>query len=223
MTESLLFLGDSHVHSFRVAASMGRFAPRACTFVDVAGATAAGLGNRQSTTGARTRFLEALAAAPNATAIMHLGEVDCGFVIWRRAQTYGTDVVQQMEASVLAYFDFVDEILAAGRERVLLAGTVLPTVLEGTDFGEVANLRREVTAPLAERTKLTLAFNQALREGAKARSLPYFDITDDTLDPATGIIRAEFRNPRPHDHHLHPRRAAECWASRLLPLLDGGA
>jgi hypothetical protein len=219
MTEPLLFLGDSHVHAFRVAKLMGLLGPRECAFLDIAGATAAGLANDLSATGARTRFLAALAENPDAGVILHLGEVDCGFVIWWRAQTHGTDVARQREASVAAYLAFVDEVLAMGRRRLLLAGTVLPTIRQGTDYGEVATLRREVRASLAERTRLTLEFNQAVREGAMARRLPYCDITGAILDPETGTIRDEFRHPIPHDHHLHPQRAAAAWAACLRQAL----
>lgn len=92
---------------------------------------------------------------------------------------------------------------------------MLPTIRDGQDWGEVADKRREVKASLRERIQLTLDYNKGLCLGAAVRGIPYIDITDDVLDPKTGEIREEFRNPDPRDHHLHYDRAAECWATRL--------
>lgn len=217
----LLLLGDSHIRYFQFAAELHLLGERLVTVAPVDGATAVGLRNPKSASQALVAFREALqSAAPDSIVIVQLGEVDCGFVIWYRAQKYGESVEQQMRESIDAYFEFIDDARARGFERIIITGATLPTIRDGQDWGEVADARREVAVALKQRTLLTLSYNLELERGAEARGLPYCDISDELLDFARGEIKEEFRHPDPLDHHLHYERAARCWARRLHGLLD---
>lgn len=208
-------IGDSHLGSFQLAARKGLFR-RPPVFTRVAGATAVGLRNPNSKTDALGVFRRALTPHdPNKIPVIHLGEVDCGFVIWYRAQKYGESVDTQFAQSVDALLAFVDELRQLGYDRIVLTGATLPTILDGQAWGDVANARREVTATLKERTDLTLRYNARLREGAAARGLPFVDLTDDVLDPATGLVSKTFRHPDPRDHHLDPEKIGPLWADAL--------
>jgi hypothetical protein len=144
-----------------------------------------------------------------------LGEVDCGFVIWHRAEKYGESPAQQMNESIAAYFEFVDELRGLGFHRFVITGATLPTIRDADQIGDVLKKRKGISATMRERTDLTLHYNARLRAEALDRGLSYTDVTDDVLDPATGFVSDEFRNPSLEDHHMNYWLAASVWARRL--------
>jgi len=85
-----------------------------------------------------------------------------------------------------------------------VAATPPPTILDGQDWGQVANLRREVKASLRDRTELTLEYNARLREWTSAHGCAFLDYEHEVLDARTGVVAEAFRNPNPRDHHLAP-------------------
>lgn len=218
---AVLFLGDSHTKYFTYAARKGYLGERRTASCVVFGATAGGLTNPKSHTGALLQFRHFLSEQPdNSILLIHLGEVDCGFVIWYRAQKYGEGVEKQMLEAVDAYCAFLDEVRSNYHHSVIVTGATVPTIRDHTDWGEVAHLRREVTASLAERTALTLAFNNELQQRCADRKILYLDLTDTLLDPLTGVVADRFRNPDPADHHLNKRMVSPLWADILNPVLS---
>lgn len=221
-----LVFGDSHIAPFRKAVELGLLPPET-GLLEVRGATAMGLANPQSVTGALEIFEAGLLPPrPGAVPVMQLGEVDCGFVIWYRAEKHQLPVADQTEKSIQRYFGFVDRLLAAGYPSVVITGATVPTIRDGQDWGEVAHLRREVQTTLVERTQLTLAYNDRLQQGARARGLPFVCIADAVLDPETGVVKDYYRRKNPLNHHLHAARSAELWVAGLnalsLPALLAG-
>jgi hypothetical protein len=208
-------VGDSHITAFRYAAEH-KLLDFPAHFTEVGGATAVGLRNPNAMTNALELFRAALLPAKSdATPVIQLGEVDCGFVIWYRASKYGESVELQLNESIDSYFEFVDGLIDQGYRRIVISAATLPTIRDGQDWGEVANARREVTATLAQRTALTFAYNDRLRAQAARRALAFIDITQDVLDPQTGVIAESFRHPDPTDHHLDPAKIAMLWAEEL--------
>ena len=81
-TNQLLALGDSHLDALKYAADLGVLIVRSSCFLIVPGATVVGLRNPNSLTDAVNIFRTSLFNQPvNSHVIIHLGEVDCGFVI----------------------------------------------------------------------------------------------------------------------------------------------
>ena len=81
-TNQLLALGDSHLDALKYAADLGVLSVRSSCFLIVPGATVVGLRNPNSLTDAVNIFRTSLFNQPvNSHVIIHLGEVDCGFVI----------------------------------------------------------------------------------------------------------------------------------------------
>ena len=174
--KSLIALGDSHLDALKLAADLRLLASDSNEFCIVPGATAVGLRNPNSITDAINIFREALKNKPTSSHILtHLGEVDCGFVIWWRAQKYGDSIDKQFKESIKAYQDFIHEVLASGYRKVCITAASLPTIRDGIDFGTVANKRSEIQVSLHDRTQLTLAYNNTLREFA-AQSSVFFSI-----------------------------------------------
>jgi hypothetical protein len=216
MQRSLYFLGDSHlrpaVHAYRA----GLFGGVECAFESVGGATAVGLRHPTSKTQALARFREKLLPwRAGVIPVFQLGEVDCGFVIWLRAQRYGESIEEQTEQSLAAYLGFLLEMRDAGYRELIVTSATPPTIREG-DFGEVAHLRREVTATYAERSALVAHYNRRLGVMCAAHDLAFLDFTDDFVDPRTGLLNEALRNPSALDHHLDNERAGPIWARRVL-------
>lgn len=216
---SLYFVGDSHVQSFEIAAALGLLRHPA-RFLIVPGATAVGLRNPESQTQALAQFRQGLLPArPGVVPVIQLGEVDCGFVMWWRAQTHGECLEAQLQASLAAYTGFVDSLLEVGYSHLVLTGAVLPTIRDGQQWGRVARARHAVTASQRDRTDLTIRYNQALAAMAAERGILYTDISAHVLDPETGLLADPFRNTTPGDHHLHPIKAAHLWAAAINSLV----
>jgi len=208
-------VGDSHIAPFRWASESG-LVDSPCLFTEVGGATAVGLRNPNSLTDAVGIFKKALLPMRGvARPVIQLGEVDCGFVIWYRAQKYGEGSDAQVEQSIAAYLEFVDELIVNGHTTIVISGATLPTIRDGQDWGEIANARREVTTTLLQRTELTLAYNAKLRAAARHRRLPFIDIAEKILDQGTRVVAEYFRHPDPNNHHLDPHKAGALWATEL--------
>lgn len=219
MQGSFLFLGDSHIGYFRRAVQMIGLQPRQDQFCEVGGATAVGMRNPNSATNALQIFRGFLQhKSRQSTLVLQLGEVDCGFVIWYRAQKYSEPVEDQLRQSIAAYLGFVFELQYAGFRDIVITGATLPTIQDGQDWGDVANKRRDVTASLQQRTQLTLDYNRVLQSKSRDFGLPYLDITADIIDPATGTVRRDCLNPDPRDHHLDYGAAGRLWADKLCGL-----
>ena len=127
-----------------------------------------------------------------------LGEVDTGFVIWYRAQKYQESVKAMTDRAINSYAKFLLEV--AARFNVLCISTPLPTIQDGNDWGDVANARREVTATQLERTSLTLEFNKKMQSFCRQQNIAYV-MLDEVCLGADGLIRKEFLNRHPNDHH----------------------
>jgi hypothetical protein len=212
--DHVVCLGDSHMWRLRGIHVPGvRFRVRA-----VGGATASGIQNRQSKTHALTEFNARLGRARRWQQILlHLGEVDCGFVIWYRAEHHGLSVDEQLTRTLDSYTTFIARVASMGFRRVMVLSVPLPTIgdLPSERMGEVANLRKEVTATKAERTELTLRFNSELRERCDALGVTFVDATTGQLDPRTGLIHPRFVRKTHLDHHLERVPYIELVSSEL--------
>ncbi len=221
-TKHLLALGDSHLEALKFAADLGILNVGSCCFSIVPGATVVGLRNPNSLTDAIGIFRASLLNQPiNSHVLIHLGEVDCGFVIWWRAKQYGESVEKQIHESIDGYSQFLDEILEKGFVRLCIAGASLPTIRDGVDLGDVANKRTNINVGLQQRTELTLRYNHALNDLAMKKGISYFDITDSVLDRSSNLVHDFFRNADHCDHHLDKLKTVGIWAGKCNTFVDG--
>jgi hypothetical protein len=222
--KNLFALGDSHLEALNFAADLGILHVASHHFSIVPGATAVGLRNPNSLTDAINIFKSSLLTQPiDSHVITHLGEVDCGFVIWWRAQKYGDSVEKQYRESICAYSQFLDEVLLNGFTKICIAGASLPSIRDGIDLSDVANKRSEINASIRERTELTLRYNHGLNELANKLGISYFDINDVVLDQSSNVVHDFFRNPDPCDHHLDKLKTVGIWASKCNAFIDASA
>lgn len=153
----VIYLGDSHTSYIQRAARNHLFFPRSVTGVEVGGATARGMRNPNALTDAVGRFRRFVQDKPtNSIIVIHLGEVDCGYVFWHRNVYNGEDIRQQIIDSTSAYFGFVDELLGLGFQSIVITGATLPTISDDDIEGEVVQKRSSVKISQRDRTDLTL-------------------------------------------------------------------
>ncbi len=212
--KEILVLGDSHTPIFHHPSFQANFPAHCFNVVTVIGATASGLENPNTKTQAYPIFKDALAQSSAFRVIVMLGEVDTGFVIWYRAQKYQESVSAMAERAIASYSRFLLEV--AERFDVVCISTPLPTIQDGNDWGEVANLRREVTATQAERTALTLDFNRQMQAFCAAHHLPYIMLDDVSLG-SDGLVKPALLNRDASDHHYD----ADTYAALLVERLAG--
>lgn len=216
----LIALGDSHLEALQMGAELG-LVDAEVSFSIVPGATAVGLRNPNSITDAINIFRAALRPQPiSSHVLIHLGEVDCGFVIWWRAAKYGEEVEAQFQASLDAYRAFLQGVVAQGFTRICIAGASLPTINDDAPMGNVANKRAELKISLERRTELTHRYNEALKALAIEFGIYYFDITGSVVDRSTRLVHDFFRNPDPCDHHLDKNKVAAVWTGKCNDFLD---
>jgi hypothetical protein len=213
----ILGLGDSHSLSIGAAAKRLDWPHSICW---IAGATAQGLHNPKSKTNSRVRFdMRCARSKPWQQLVFLLGEVDCGFVIWYRAQKHGVGVEDQLNYSLAAYADLIARNIASHTNPPIVLSVPPPTIRDGELIGEVANERREVTVSQRDRTDLTLEYNERLAAACRQMGAPFLDVTTATIDPATSLVGEKFRHPDAGNIHLHPVKYAALIAAALADLL----
>ncbi|WP_426234026.1 SGNH/GDSL hydrolase family protein [Pseudomonas sp. TWP3-2] len=213
----VVVLGDSHASVFNSEKMRELFPKYSFEVTSVGGATVSGLKNPNAATQAMPQFTSALEATTATRVIVMLGEVDTGFVIWYRAQKHGSSIYQMLQMAVDNYQKLLRDINRT--HHVICVSTPLPTIRDGMDWGEVANLRKEVKASLAERTRLTLEFNNLMGKFCASEGISYLDMDSLSMD-ASGNLKESLRNPDPSDHHYDPSAHASMIAPLLAPILD---
>jgi hypothetical protein len=196
--KEVLVLGDSHTPIFNNPAFRKHFPAYLFNVVTVIGATASGLENPNTKTQAYPLFKEALKESSADKVIIMLGEVDTGFVIWYRAHKYQESVSTMTDKATNSYFNFLQEVSA--RFDVVCISTPLPTIQDGNDWGDVANLRKEVTATQIERTDLTIQFNRRIQSLCQQHGISYIMLDDISLGE-NGMVINTLVNNDPNDHH----------------------
>jgi hypothetical protein len=196
----MVVLGDSHASVFDGWRTR-KFWSRACI---VGGATASGIQNPNSETQALAVFNARLdRVRPWQRVLVLLGEVDCGYIMWRRAAREGIPIDEQLDWTLERYLAFLADIRRHTARSAMVMSAPLPTLPDDAEeWGEVARRRADVSATQRERTELTLRFNAELARRCAALGFVFVDAASAQLDPATGLIRGEFVGRGAGDHHL---------------------
>lgn len=215
----LYCFGDSHVLVFQYIKENQFLKRTNISVCHVNGATALGMVNPHSKTNALRIFNQKVSSLPKDCSLLFmLGEVDCGFVIWYRAQKYNLSVTSQLEESIHNYLTFLKRIQKLGFKDVIVSTSPPPTIKDHQDWGEVANLRKGITATQIERTTLTVQYNQMLRQKCKVKGIKILDAEQDFINKSTGLVGRQFLNKNPLDHHLDSEAAAKVYIKKLKEL-----
>jgi hypothetical protein len=218
----ILVLGDSHCGIFEYCFDQGLLVPHLVNCEIVAGATAYGLNNDVSQTGAWQKFERALRRfAHFDVVVLMLGECDCSFALPKKAERLNVSPESLIDQSLAGLRRLVVKVrgdTAAPGRRIILVGAILPTIDDGAAASQENVLRREIRTSQAERTRLVLSFNEKLRQLADDMQVGYFDLTAQTMNPETGLVDRRYVASA-EDHHLSHPASAPLWARGLLNCL----
>ena len=211
---NIIVLGDSHALVFLSRRFRRYFPLTKFDVCSVGGATASGLDNPNSLTAAYEMFSNKLSSVPkNSIVIVMLGEVYTGFVIWWRSQKSGHGIELMLGRAVKKnYTKFISELDSS--HRPLVISTPMPTITDDNEWGEVANLRSEISATQRERTDLTLRFNSEIREYCGRYSIPYVDRDKASLGD-DGLVVDHLIGGNRNDHHYDVGQYLKLMAPRL--------
>jgi len=196
MTRKVLVLGDSHVNVFNAIKCKKIFLKYDFQVIEVLGATASGLDNPNSQTNAYEIFQKSLRENQYSAVIVMLGEVDTGFVIWYRYEKKELTLLESLEKTISTYTNFLKGI----NGKVIVISAPLPSIKDGQEWGEVANLRREIRATQLERTKLTIEFNSRIQKICNELNIKYLNL-DRKVTGANGLLKKKFYSKIIGDHH----------------------
>ncbi len=215
----ILCCGDSHTDVFNYCNSrQNRFVFDVCI---VGGATAIGAVNPNSKTDALNIYEKKINSTRSDKILIMLGEVDCGFVIWVRCKRYNISIDDQINVSVNNLFTFVDNIIATKNytnKDIIICGSILPTIKDNTDKKNLGGARSGVDVSQLERTKKTIEYNNLLKINCHKYGYNYIEIVDDILGK-DGIVKDEFLNSNPNDHHLDNEKTYKLWLCKLKNVL----
>lgn len=214
--KKILVLSDSHGGVLEYIHDHGLLLPHFINCEVVGGATAYGLNNDQSTTQSLLKFSKAIKRYPTFDVIgIMLGEVDCSVALWAVAKKRGVAATDLIPQALQGYRRLIHFLQSNGKSRIILFGSILPTVSDAQQAFQPEPLRREASADQRQRTALVLAFNHQLRGLAAALGLDYLDITPETLDEKTGLVSQAFVIQDGIDHHQSQEKTAIFWCSKL--------
>lgn len=215
--KKILILCDSHGGVLEYIHDNELLSPHYINCEIVRGATAYGLGNDQSSTRSFLKFSQAIERYPTFDVIgIMLGEVDCSVTLWAVAQKRGVAAAELIPQAIRGYQRLIDYLQSNGKSRIVLFGSILPTVSDEQQTFQLEPLRRNASADQRQRTALALAFNQQLQVLAKDAGLDYLDITQETLDEKTGLVNQAFVIRDRIDHHQSQAMTAPFWCAKLL-------
>jgi hypothetical protein len=218
----ILVLGDSHSGIFNYCNE--KQTKIHFEVIIVGGATAQGSVNPNNTTNSLNIFKETLQNIKKEEfnyIIINLGEVDCGFVIWYRKDKHNISIDEQLSITTNNLFQFIQlEVLPYfDSSAVIINGSVLPTIKDNTNKKYLVGARSQVNASQIDRTKLTIRYNNILKEYAFENNHNYMDITNNILDNNTNIIKPNFLNKNKFDHHLDNEATYKLWLDELYKII----
>lgn len=208
--------GDSHTRVFKYIQTRRMLKQTTLHVTEVMGATCLGMANLNSKTDALRIFQSSISTIPKTEYLLFmLGEVDCGFVIWYRAEKYGMSVDEQLIKSLTHYTEFLKGLQKNGYNQIIVCTPHPPTIKDGLDWGKVAHMRRSVTATQRERTDLTFRFNFALRKFCSETGMYLLDTENDFINPLTQLVNDKYKNRNIRDHHLEGSSIAPIYIQKL--------
>ena len=219
----ILVVGDSHTDVFNYCNKKQQNIH--FEVVKVGGATAQGAVNPNSTTNALSIFTQKLNNIKHDNfkyIIINLGEVDCGFVIWYRKNKYNIGIEDQLKITTDNLFNFINlEILPHFEcSKIIINGSVLPTIKDNTDKNYLSGARSEINVSQIDRTELTIKYNNILKNYSLINGHNYMDITNYILDNETKVVNKIFLNKNIFDHHLNDENTYNLWLCELYKIIS---
>lgn len=217
--EKILVLSDSHGGVFEYIFDNNLFVPHLINVEIVGGATAYGLLKKHSETNSFNKYKTGLQRFKTYnTILIQLGEVDCSFVLWKKAEKEKSTSQETIQCSIVGYEKLIKTLVKL-KKTIIISGAILPTLKDGQRADETAQLRNTIFATQQERTNLILHFNLELKKLAEKYNLSYIDITNETIDKSTQMINAKYIRKDKIDHHQSFQETAPIWVKKLREVI----
>src|SRR5690606_27404071 len=170
--------------------------------------------NSKSQTNSARIFDEAVAAHTGELVLVHLGEVDTAYTLWKKMERNGGDVEKPLARAVRNYCTFLGAL--AQRKKVLVLSACLPTLDDQATGGdEVAAIRESVKTSRKVRTELALRFNAEVAAYCEAHGIDFLSLDADVLS-ADGLLADKWINRKWPDHHYARGPFARLLAKKLV-------
>jgi hypothetical protein len=222
--KKILILCDSHGGVFEYIHDNQMLLPHYINCEVVGGATAYGLNNDYSVTRSFHKFCQAVRRFSSFDVIgIMLGEVDCCVTLWAVAQKRGVTPTSLIPHAMRGIQRVLDLLRENGHSKIVFLGSILPTVSDEQRAFQPEPMRHQIMANQRQRTELVLAFNQELEVLAKKSGACYLDITEETLDKTTGLVKSSVVIHEWIDHHQSQAETAQFWCEKLraCPVIAG--
>ena len=218
--KKILVFGDSHTDVFRyVSIKQSEYL---FDVILVGGATAQGSVNPMSKTNALSIFRDSISKMDLSSydkVLVMLGEVDCGFLIWYRSNKYKISLDEQLNTSTKNLSEFLKNDVSKNfnPNNIVICGAILPTIKDGVEFGDIANLRREVEVSQKDKTALTIKYNNILKSICNQNNYVYMDINNYIVG-VNGLIDDKYINEIPTEQHLPNEKVWKFWYDEILKI-----
>ncbi len=212
----IICFGDSHGHYFRNV--YPHFADVEPITIDAA--TIIGLGRVESTLNARDTIFNQISSLGREDYIaLKFGQVDIEFGFYYRNAFKGEAISFDSFVQLLveSYINFIQNIKEL-HPNIVVCGINLPTIFNHEHAVEhtsktiieyiedkslvqtFLNKLNSIFPSVKDRTLMSIDFNAALKKACASIQTPYFDLTEEALNPSWGLLSSKFR-PFVVDHH----------------------
>jgi len=226
--EHWIVIGCSHVRYFRyMQVNQAKFFDGAVHLEchEYGGATAFGLGNTTSQSGALKGTQQIRQRLANADKVLvYFGEIDCRRAAWKAAAISGRTIEETIDESVQHLEAYVSRDILPHTRKVVLLGAK-PQIIQDDDFyrGSLED-ERIVFKPLQERERITLRFNAGVKAVSERLGLVYADIDHVLADDASReeFFKNAFWDAYTDDTHGNMDYFATLYYDRLKGLTGQG-
>lgn len=209
-------IGDSHNAVFDYIKKADPMHQAHLRCVTVTGATIFGLANPNSKSNALPIFQRELRNAPKGAFVtVLLGEIDCGFLIWLRAQKNSTSINIEFNESLSRYTSFIKWLQSLPVSGIGIISVPPQTIPDGPTTSDIANQRSAASASYKERTILTNQYNENLKRISNELDICFINMDAYLLDQKTGTAHSSLLSRNPKDHHLNKQACAPLYAEAL--------
>lgn len=197
--DKYLVLGDSHATVFSHPLFKLYFPSIYFDKSIVIGATISGIENPNSKTDAFNLFNKKITNNYKKIIVL-LGEVDLSFVLWYQAEKYNTNITEVFNGAVDKYKRFIE--IKSKKAPIIIISAPLPTISDNNDWGQIANLRKEINTSQLDRTDLTLKFNKLIEEYCNKNNHDYINLDLKSIND-NGLIRSDLLSKDKNNHHYN--------------------
>ena len=141
--------------------------------------------------------------------------------MWYRKDKYNISIEDQLKITTDNLFNFINLEISPYFEssKIIVNGSVLPTIKDNTDKKYLNGARSEIKTSQIERTLLTIKYNNILKNYSIANGCNYMDITNYILDDKNKVVNEIFLNKNVYDHHLDNETTYNFWLCELYKII----